>query len=476
MAIDGAKFRKPVVPGDVLALDVVPLRKGKAIWKLRGEAKVGGTCWSQRPRSWPACSPARKASEGRPRSGTGARRPSRLRRSPPVNVASCRRGLTARPSWSRPSRPPTVTWRPRPRPNRTTRRPRRSGCWSATGSPRGRRRRVAGGRASEKPDVDFSPRFPSRWWRAGASRCRRPPPTRPCPAPSAGEPRADARPDVAPASSSTSPTRPAKSLLAGAGAEPGQPLSIPNLAVGSAASCAAGAARETTHAGKYRWSSSLRRWSRARRSSPTRPPRSRTSWRCNGEAIGYLGWKRTRTSTGCHGRAGGGERRRRRSRSRSGVSAKLALTRRRGEEAREAHGRRGERVALRNVCVPAAASQVYLVGRRLRLERRPALRRTGPRRAVQAGRRGRAQRRRRPRAGRHRRQHAGKPGPRRRRPVPLHGGGAGRAGTSSRATRARQRQAGAEDDAGSRWRAASRPGRGRRAASGEHAAGRRAAS
>ena len=36
-----AKFRKPVVPGDVLVLDVVPLRKGGAIWKLRGEAKVG---------------------------------------------------------------------------------------------------------------------------------------------------------------------------------------------------------------------------------------------------------------------------------------------------------------------------------------------------------------------------------------------------------------------------------------------------
>jgi beta-hydroxyacyl-ACP dehydratase FabZ len=41
MAIDKARFRKPVVPGDVLTLDVVPLRKGAAIWKLRGEAKVG---------------------------------------------------------------------------------------------------------------------------------------------------------------------------------------------------------------------------------------------------------------------------------------------------------------------------------------------------------------------------------------------------------------------------------------------------
>ena len=41
MAIDNARFRKPVIPGDVLTLDVVPLRKGKAIWKLKGEAKVG---------------------------------------------------------------------------------------------------------------------------------------------------------------------------------------------------------------------------------------------------------------------------------------------------------------------------------------------------------------------------------------------------------------------------------------------------
>ena len=39
LGIDSARFRKPVVPGDVLTLDVVPLRKGK-IWKLKGEAKV----------------------------------------------------------------------------------------------------------------------------------------------------------------------------------------------------------------------------------------------------------------------------------------------------------------------------------------------------------------------------------------------------------------------------------------------------
>ena len=42
MAIDKAKFRRPVVPGDRLTLEVVPLRRGGAIWKMRGEAKVDG--------------------------------------------------------------------------------------------------------------------------------------------------------------------------------------------------------------------------------------------------------------------------------------------------------------------------------------------------------------------------------------------------------------------------------------------------
>ena len=42
MSIDKAKFRKPVVPGDVLVLEVVPLRKGRSVWKMRGEAKVEG--------------------------------------------------------------------------------------------------------------------------------------------------------------------------------------------------------------------------------------------------------------------------------------------------------------------------------------------------------------------------------------------------------------------------------------------------
>ncbi len=41
MAIDKVRFRRAVVPGDVLTLDVEPLRKGSAIWKLKGQARVG---------------------------------------------------------------------------------------------------------------------------------------------------------------------------------------------------------------------------------------------------------------------------------------------------------------------------------------------------------------------------------------------------------------------------------------------------
>ena len=46
MTIDGVKFRKPVVPGDQLVIEVVPLRKGK-IFKMKGEIKVDGQVVSQ---------------------------------------------------------------------------------------------------------------------------------------------------------------------------------------------------------------------------------------------------------------------------------------------------------------------------------------------------------------------------------------------------------------------------------------------
>jgi 3-hydroxyacyl-[acyl-carrier-protein] dehydratase len=42
MAIDGAKFRKPVVPGDRLTLTAQVLKHKGNIWKQRGEATVDG--------------------------------------------------------------------------------------------------------------------------------------------------------------------------------------------------------------------------------------------------------------------------------------------------------------------------------------------------------------------------------------------------------------------------------------------------
>ena len=41
MSIDEAKFRRPVVPGDVLRLKVIKERSRGHIWKFKGEAWVG---------------------------------------------------------------------------------------------------------------------------------------------------------------------------------------------------------------------------------------------------------------------------------------------------------------------------------------------------------------------------------------------------------------------------------------------------
>lgn len=40
--INNAKFRRPVVPGDTLVLEVTAIRTGAKIQKMRGEAKVDG--------------------------------------------------------------------------------------------------------------------------------------------------------------------------------------------------------------------------------------------------------------------------------------------------------------------------------------------------------------------------------------------------------------------------------------------------
>ncbi len=43
MTVDKAKFRKPVVPGDVLEYHMTRQKRRGNMWWFRGEAKVGGT-------------------------------------------------------------------------------------------------------------------------------------------------------------------------------------------------------------------------------------------------------------------------------------------------------------------------------------------------------------------------------------------------------------------------------------------------
>jgi beta-hydroxyacyl-ACP dehydratase FabZ len=47
MGIDKVKFRKPVVPGDQLRIEVAPTRRGGAIWKMTGRALVDGVVVSE---------------------------------------------------------------------------------------------------------------------------------------------------------------------------------------------------------------------------------------------------------------------------------------------------------------------------------------------------------------------------------------------------------------------------------------------
>lgn len=47
MTIDEAKFRKPVLPGDVLELVVEKIKARDPIWKFSGKAYVGGTLVSE---------------------------------------------------------------------------------------------------------------------------------------------------------------------------------------------------------------------------------------------------------------------------------------------------------------------------------------------------------------------------------------------------------------------------------------------
>jgi len=42
MSIDGAKFRRPVVPGDQIRVEVVRKQRRGPVWKFQGTARVDG--------------------------------------------------------------------------------------------------------------------------------------------------------------------------------------------------------------------------------------------------------------------------------------------------------------------------------------------------------------------------------------------------------------------------------------------------
>ncbi len=42
VSMDGVKFRRPVIPGDQIRFELVPLRAGSRIWKMAGKASVDG--------------------------------------------------------------------------------------------------------------------------------------------------------------------------------------------------------------------------------------------------------------------------------------------------------------------------------------------------------------------------------------------------------------------------------------------------
>lgn len=42
VSMDGVKFRRPVIPGDQIRFELVPLRTGSRIWKMAGKASVDG--------------------------------------------------------------------------------------------------------------------------------------------------------------------------------------------------------------------------------------------------------------------------------------------------------------------------------------------------------------------------------------------------------------------------------------------------
>jgi hypothetical protein len=154
-----------------------------------------------------------------------------------------------------------------------------------------------------------------------------------------------------------------KSIIAASGADPGQPVTIPNLALAGAAPfvrvrrTAAGDAP-----GNYKIVVRVLPLDAGAEIEPDDTAAQANDLPVPGEAIGYLGWRhdqdwyRLPTAALAEGSVLAVD-----LDPIPGVSSRLALVDAAGKKLSEARGRRAERVALRNVAVPPGAAQLFLV-------------------------------------------------------------------------------------------------------------------
>jgi hypothetical protein len=154
-----------------------------------------------------------------------------------------------------------------------------------------------------------------------------------------------------------------KTVIAAAGADPGQPVVIPNLALGAAAPFVR--VRRTAagdEPGSYKIVVRVQPLDAGAEIEPDETAAQANELVIPGEAIGYLGWRhdqdwyRLPTAALAEGSVLAVD-----LDPIPGVSARLALVDASGKKLSEARGRRAERVALRNVAVPAGTAQLFLV-------------------------------------------------------------------------------------------------------------------